>query len=331
MTQMITAEAPAVSVVVIFKDAEAFLEEAIESVRAQTFGRWELLLVDDGSRDQSTSIALRHAERDAGRVRYLDHPHHANLGMSATRNLGVSHARGALVAFLDADDMLFASALERQVALLEAHPRVGMVYGPLEYWYGWTGLREDEARNFIHPVGVPTEAIYEPPSLIEVFIRNTAFAPAGMLLRRTIVERVVILIMNRDLKASAAERRGALVVDRHFQAAARGDQSLAVGALDAQAGYANAPISTAILPLADRYDLGRAVCCQEMADHIGCSTIRDDSSFVQKVGAPAERGDRCHVVTDKDHSSAVGRNLLHSGEALLLKREVADRQHLVHD
>jgi glycosyltransferase involved in cell wall biosynthesis len=184
------AASPEVSVVIIFKDAGDFLSEAIESVRAQTFRGWELVLVDDGSTDTSTAIARHYAERDGGRISYLEHPGHANRGMSATRNLGVSHARGELVAFLDADDALVPAALDEQVAVLRAHPRVGMVYGPLEYWYGWTGKREDEALDFIHAVGVLTERVYEPPSLIAGFIQNIAYSPAGMLLRRSLFARV---------------------------------------------------------------------------------------------------------------------------------------------
>jgi glycosyltransferase involved in cell wall biosynthesis len=179
-----------VSVIVIFKDAEHFLEEAIESVRAQTFRDWELLLVDDGSSDSSTAIARRQVEGDATRVRYLEHTGHANLGMSASRNLGLSQARGEFVSFLDADDLLVPGALEEQVSILRTHPRVGMVYGPLEYWYGWTGRPEDGERDFVHPVGVRTERIYEPPSLIRLFLQNIAFAPSGMLLRRALVEQV---------------------------------------------------------------------------------------------------------------------------------------------
>jgi glycosyltransferase involved in cell wall biosynthesis len=178
-----------ISVVVIFKDEEEFLEDAIESVHAQTFGKWELLLVDDGSTDASTAIA-RSAAQDTRRIRYLQHVGHANRGMSASRNLGIAHARGELIAFLDADDVLFPIALEHQVEVLRAHPRVGMVYGPLEYWYGWTGRAEDHPRNFVHPVGVPTERIYEPPALISLFIQNIAFAPSGMLLRRAVVDQV---------------------------------------------------------------------------------------------------------------------------------------------
>jgi glycosyltransferase involved in cell wall biosynthesis len=183
------AASPEVSVVMIFKDAGDFLAEAIDSVRAQTVSGWELLLVDDGSTDTSTAIAKRYADRD-GRIGYLEHPGHANRGMSATRNLGVSRAQGEFVTFLDADDALVPAALEEQVAVLRTHCRVGMVYGPLEYWHGWTGKLDDEARDYVHPVGVPSERVYEPPSLIGNFIQNDGYSPAGMLLRRTLFDRV---------------------------------------------------------------------------------------------------------------------------------------------
>jgi GT2 family glycosyltransferase len=110
--------------------------------------------------------------------------------MSAARNLGLSQAAGEFVSLLDADDELFPHALEEQVAILRAHPGAGMVYGPLAYWYGWTGLPEDKARDFIYPLGVPSDQIYEPPSLIALFIQDVAFAPSGMLLRRSVVEQV---------------------------------------------------------------------------------------------------------------------------------------------
>jgi glycosyltransferase involved in cell wall biosynthesis len=183
------AMSPQVSVIVIFKDAEDFLEEALDSVYAQTFSRWELLLVDDGSHDGSTAIARRQAARD-DRVRYLEHPGHVNRGMSAARNLGLGQAQGEFVAFLDADDALVPNALAEQVGILGMHPSVGMVYGPLEYWYGWTQHADDIARDFVHPVGVPTERIYEPPALIALFLQNIAFSPSGMLLRRALVEQV---------------------------------------------------------------------------------------------------------------------------------------------
>src|SRR4051812_27035882 len=110
-----------VSVITIFLDGERFLAEAVDSLLAQTYADWELLLVDDGSSDGSTAIARAYAAGRPERIRYLEHEGHANLGMSASRNLGLQHARGEYVAFLDADDVYRPEKLERQVALLQAH------------------------------------------------------------------------------------------------------------------------------------------------------------------------------------------------------------------
>jgi glycosyltransferase involved in cell wall biosynthesis len=181
---------PEVSVVVIFKDPGDFVKEAVESVRAQTFRRWELILVDDGSRDHSTEIAHRYSEELPEQIRYLEHDGHANLGMSASRNLGITHARGEFISLLDADDVLLPTALDEQLEVLRSHRNVGMVYGPLEYWYSWTGLPEDATRDFVYPVGVPPETLFEPPTLLALFIQDIAFAPSGMLTRRTLVEQV---------------------------------------------------------------------------------------------------------------------------------------------
>ena len=134
---------PLVTAITIFLDEERFLEEAIESVFAQTYDCWELLLVDDGSTDRSTEIAQRYLTNYPSRVRYLEHQRHQNRGMSASRNLGVGHARGKYVSYLDGDDIWLPHKLERQVAILESHPEAVMEYGPLQLWYSWTGIPGD--------------------------------------------------------------------------------------------------------------------------------------------------------------------------------------------
>ena len=96
---------PLVSVVLNFFNAEKFIREAIESVLAQTYNNWELLLVDDRSTDGSGQIALRYARKDAERVKYLTHKEREKIGRSASLNLGIRNARGEYIAFLDADDV----------------------------------------------------------------------------------------------------------------------------------------------------------------------------------------------------------------------------------
>jgi len=183
---------PLVSVVVIFRDAGRFLDEAVESILAQTYANWELLLVDDGSVDNSTSQACRWVERDPSRIRYLEHMEHANRGMSASRNLGVWHARGGYIAFLDADDIWLPAKLERQLALLEAWPDAAMVYGPTRWWYSWSGLPEAQQLDFVHPLGVPAETLIRPPVLLGHLIRSEGSSPCtcSILVRRDIVEQV---------------------------------------------------------------------------------------------------------------------------------------------
>lgn len=181
---------PLVSTVIIFLDGEDFLAEAIQSVLAQSYAAWELLLVDDGSSDGSTAIARRYADQYPEQVHYLEHPGHANMGMSASRNLGIRHARGTYIAFLDADDVWFAHTLKEQVTILEAYPDAAMVYGPIQWWYSWTGKPEDRERDYIEKLGVPAETLIQPPRLLPRFLRDKAAVPSGILVRGDVIHRV---------------------------------------------------------------------------------------------------------------------------------------------
>lgn len=181
---------PHVSVIVIFLNEERFLEEAIESVFAQTFSDWELLLCDDGSTDGSVDIARSYAERFPEKVRYLEHEGRANRGMSATRNLGLRHARGELIAWLDGDDVWTPEKLERQVRIIEAFPEAAMVYGRLHVWYGWTGKETDARRDFIQDLGGSANTLIQPPELLKRFLLDDLHTPSGVLVRRSVLEEV---------------------------------------------------------------------------------------------------------------------------------------------
>jgi glycosyltransferase involved in cell wall biosynthesis len=115
--------APRYSVIVPAFNTAAYVGEAIESVRRQTVADWELVVVDDGSTDDTASVVER---VDDPRIRLI---RQANAGVSAARNRGAAGCRGEFFHFLDADDRLRPDALERLGALLAAHPDAGMVYG----------------------------------------------------------------------------------------------------------------------------------------------------------------------------------------------------------
>src|SRR5262249_10732973 len=113
---------PLISIVVIFFNEEKFLPEALDSIFAQPYDNWELLLVDDGSTDTSTGIARNCADQNPQRVRYLKHEDRRNRGASASRNLGFSQAQGEYIAMLDADDVWLPHKLKQQVDIMAAQP-----------------------------------------------------------------------------------------------------------------------------------------------------------------------------------------------------------------
>ena len=186
-------DAVRVSIVTPFLNAAAFIGEAIDSVLAQTYPHWELLLVDDGSSDGSTAIAQALAAAHPGRIRYLTHAGRANKGASASRNLATTMARGELIAFLDADDVYRPDKLEAQIPLLDAHPEAGMLYGGTEYWYSWTGRVEDGARDIVwRRFGVTPDTTIDPPGLLTTFLRDGGTVPCmgSVLARRAAIARV---------------------------------------------------------------------------------------------------------------------------------------------
>ncbi|MCR5130477.1 MAG: glycosyltransferase [Prevotella sp.] len=124
-----TSSKDLVSVVMPMHNAAKFIGEAIESVIAQTYEEWELLIVDDNSKDNSMEIAQEYAEKNP-RIHVLsnDRP----IGMpSAPRNVGIKAAKGRFIAFLDSDDLWFPQKLEQQIALFKDN-RTAIVFANYE-------------------------------------------------------------------------------------------------------------------------------------------------------------------------------------------------------
>ncbi|MDR1927427.1 MAG: glycosyltransferase, partial [Oscillospiraceae bacterium] len=120
-----------ISLILPFYNEQEFLPRAVDSVLAQTVQDWELILVDDGSRDASAALAQQLARRDP-RIRLVQHAE--NRGLSAARNTGMEHANGEYLAFLDADDLLeppFFQAMLEAAHTESAHADV--VHAPLLY------------------------------------------------------------------------------------------------------------------------------------------------------------------------------------------------------
>lgn len=166
---------PTVSAIIIVYNGAEFLRDAIESIVGQTLRAWELIVVDDGSTDESASIAEEYIAARPQQVRLVRHADGRNHGMSAARNLGIAQAQGKYVGFLDADDEWLPNKLSDQVALLEADPTLGMVYGRTTMWYSWQSLPSD--CDFHYELGVGPGRAYRPPRLFESLLLNVYQTP----------------------------------------------------------------------------------------------------------------------------------------------------------
>lgn len=192
MTVKPTIAKPLVSVVIIFLNEEKFLAEAISSVFAQSYTNWELLLVDDGSTDRSSEIARLHVDRCPKRVKYLQHKDHTHQGTGASRNLGLHHARGDYIAFLDADDVWLPTKLDQQVKIMDSQPEAAMLYGSPQLWYSWAGTHDDAHPDCLQAIAVEPNTLIRPPTLLTLFLGRKAItpAPSDVLLRRATVDRI---------------------------------------------------------------------------------------------------------------------------------------------
>ena len=118
---------PLVSVVIPVFNGASFVARAVDSVRAQTCKDWEIIVVDDGSTD-NTQAVLSGFPRSSGIVCL----HQKNTGPAQARNFGIQSARGEYIAFLDCDDLWFPDKLEAQLAILRGNPQTGLVHSNYE-------------------------------------------------------------------------------------------------------------------------------------------------------------------------------------------------------
>lgn len=215
-----------VSIITPFFNAEPFLAEAIDSVLAQTLDNWELLLIDDGSRDGSARIAQEYAASDPARIRYLAHAGHQNLGQGASRNLGLAQASGRYVTFLDADDVFLPSKLEIQAGILARNPDVDLVFGNTLYWYSWNKTAQPQATDWLPTFRFPLDTVFQPPELLPLVLGTGGAAPCvcSFMAKRSVIDvrgrfdtRINRLYEDQALLAKLFLQHVALLHDGHLE------------------------------------------------------------------------------------------------------------------
>jgi glycosyltransferase involved in cell wall biosynthesis len=179
---------PRVSVVIPTYNRAHTVGDAVASVLAQRFDDLELVVVDDGSTDGTADVLSRVRDR---RLRYVAGRH---AGVAAARNLGVKHACGDLVAFLDSDDLWRPDKLLHEVAFLDRHPAVAAVFSDLEKLDGGrayasfmreTAVFSDYLRHRAYPDGIA----FSTREMRLILLEEVPIKPSALTLRRTAFER----------------------------------------------------------------------------------------------------------------------------------------------
>jgi glycosyltransferase involved in cell wall biosynthesis len=122
---------PIVSIVLPTFNRARFIAGALETVLAQTYPHWELIIVIDGSTDETETVIAPYLAKEPQRIRCIRQP---NAGLGAARNRALAEANGLYVAFLDDDDRWTPDKLDIQAAFLEAHPEIGLCYARAGAW-----------------------------------------------------------------------------------------------------------------------------------------------------------------------------------------------------
>ena len=166
-----------ISIVVPVHNAEKFLEETIKSVMAQTYTDWELLLVDDCSKDASKTIASGYEAMDK-RIRLI--ALEENVGAAKARNVGIRESKGAYLAFLDADDIWVKEKLERELKFMK-EKQAAFVFSGYEF-------ADEQAVGTGKIVKVPETINYKQA------LKNTTIFTSTVLFDRSKIDKELLLM-----------------------------------------------------------------------------------------------------------------------------------------
>jgi len=176
-----------ISVIVPVYNASRYIDDCISSVKQQIYGNWELILIDNGSEDDSLALCQKASEGDL-RIRVFQE--RINTGVSIARNLGMEKARGEYFTFLDADDRLKPEALERLLVLLTASGADFAVGG----FERWTDRRSEGSQRTVDKIAEQKEAqpsyqAYDSKAYLENCLLNGNTHCWGVLYRAKIREK----------------------------------------------------------------------------------------------------------------------------------------------
>lgn len=166
---------PLITIIVPCFNAQNTIKETIESVLKQTYKNYELLIINDGSTDNSVEVCSSYAHSD-NRISIISINNH---GVSVARNTGIQHAQGEYIAFLDSDDLWQPNKLEQQINFMNSHPEVGVCFSKVEF-ISETGQELNQFST------VPTQGLVADGLLAE----NLTCTTSNILCRQQVIKEV---------------------------------------------------------------------------------------------------------------------------------------------
>ena len=168
---------PKVTVIIPTYNCAEYICHAVESVLSQTYRDFELVVVDDGSIDNTRDLLMQYGEK----LRYI---YHENKDMTAARNTGIKNSSSEYIGFLDSDDIWLPKKLERQVKLLDQAPEVGLVY----CWNYYIDAEGKRCKFYNNTIGRSFES---GSRLFEKLIENNVVSGGGStpVIRRACLEK----------------------------------------------------------------------------------------------------------------------------------------------
>jgi len=167
---------PKVSVVIPAYNVCAYIEDTLISVERQTFEAFEVIIVNDGSTDETAAIARSFCQRDS-RFRLITKP---NGGLSSARNFGIRHAKADYIAMLDGDDIYEPDKLANHVKWLDADPQIGVVYSASKT------IRDDGRVTWMSISGKPISS----DPLVSLLCKNFVGHGSNAVFRRALIDEV---------------------------------------------------------------------------------------------------------------------------------------------
>jgi len=166
---------PAVSVVIPAYNAATFITKTLETVHGQTNWDWELIVVDDGSRDGTAAVVTAFMEREGIQGRCITQP---NRGIAGARNTGIREATGDYVAFLDHDDIWHPAKLDRALAVLESDPSIGVV------------CHDEHVVSRGTVVATNRQGPYAEDVQADLLLKGNSLSPSATVVRRALLDQV---------------------------------------------------------------------------------------------------------------------------------------------